>query len=56
MIEFGSEELKNYNERLEGEIAQRQILNLQLKLFKQKLKVEQKGTVANEKKTIVIFL
>lgn len=42
VIEFGSEELKNYNERLEDEIKQRQILNLHLKLFKQRLHEEQK--------------
>jgi len=42
MIEFGSSELSNYNDRLESEIRERKELNLGLKLFKEKLLEEQK--------------
>jgi regulator of Ty1 transposition protein 103 len=42
VIEFGEKELKNYNKRLEEEIKQRKILNLNLKLFKNKIINEQK--------------
>ena len=42
MIEFGSSELSNYNDRLESEIRERKELNLSLKLFKEKLLDEQK--------------
>lgn len=50
VIEFGSDELKNYNTRLEDEIKQRQILNFHLKLFKEKIEDDQKASVANVKK------
>ena len=43
MIEFGSSELSNYNDRLEDEIKQRKMLNLHLNLFKKKLDQEQKS-------------
>jgi len=44
VIEFGSEELNNYNTRLEKEIKERQMLNFQLKIFKDKIDVEQKAS------------
>jgi len=50
VIEFGSEELNNYNTRLEEEIKQRQMLNFQLKLFKDKIDVEQKASRVDIKK------
>ena len=43
MILFGSEELKNYNERLEKEVDERQHLNLYLKTIKEKKEAELKG-------------
>jgi len=50
VIEFGSEELKTYNTRLEEEIKQRQMLNFQLKLFKDKIEVDQKASRVDTKK------
>ena len=43
MILFGSEELKNYNERLEKEVDERQHLNLYLKTVQEKNKNQLKG-------------
>jgi len=50
VIEFGSEELNNYNTRLEEEIKQRQMLNFQLKIFKDKIDVDQKASRVDIKK------
>jgi len=52
MILFGSEELKNYNERLDKEINERQFLNLYLKTIKQTISADLTGkkTVFNQKK------
>jgi len=50
VIEFGSEELTNYNKRLEEEIKQRQMLNFQLKIFKDKIDVDQKASRVDIKK------
>jgi len=51
MILFGSEELKNYNERLEKEVDERQHLNLYLKTIKEKKEEELKDSSATLKKT-----
>lgn len=45
MIIFGSEELQNYNERLEKEVNERQFLNLYLKSIKNNVTVELKGLI-----------
>ena len=49
MIEFGSSELSNYNDRLEDEIKQRKMLNLHLNLFKKTLDQEQKSEFLSKK-------
>ena len=43
IVIFGSKELQNYNERLEKEVEERQLMNLYLKTIKQNINNEQKS-------------